>query len=355
MKSSFSGVGTGVGSAVGADVASAPVVPTGVGDAVAGAAEGLAPAWPHATRSWVNAVAAQQARSYARQVHESAEVSAELARRMEAAGNFNKIARARQQVFYADAATRLAAAQQQETSAREDLVRLLGLDDAQARQLRLPDRLPDLPKQPLAPADVAHTASTGRLDIRLAQSALQLSAQAQGLNTVASFTDIELGIRRDSRIDHASGTSTSPRGYAVDIRLPIFDWGGMRRDTMNAQTLAAANRLEATTRAAGSHLREAYAAYRIAYDVARHHREEIIPLRKVIADENQLRYNAMLIGVFELLADAREQISSVIATINAERQFWLADAGLQASLVGRPTSVSLASPGVAPAAGVDAH
>ena len=48
-----------------------------------------------------------------------------------------------------------------------------------------------------------------------------------------------------------------------------------------------------------------------------------------MADENLLRYNGMLIGVFELLADNREQISSVIAAINAQQQFWLADAALE--------------------------
>ena len=34
----------------------------------------------------------------------------------------------------------------------------------------------------------------------------------------------------------------------------------------------------------------------------------------------------MLIGVFELLADAREQIASVNAAIEAQRDFWLAEA-----------------------------
>ena len=61
-------------------------------------------------------------------------------------------------------------------------------------------------------------------------------------------------------------------------------------------------------------MREAYHAYRAAYDIARHYRDEIVPLRKRIADENLLRYNGMLIGVFELLADARAQIASVNAT-----------------------------------------
>ena len=45
----------------------------------------------------------------------------------------------------------------------------------------------------------------------------------------------------------------------------------------------------------------------------------------------------MIIGVFELLADARDQVGSVIAAINAQRQFWLSEAALQASIVGKPT------------------
>jgi outer membrane protein TolC len=72
------------------------------------------------------------------------------------------------------------------------------------------------------------------------------------LNVLTSFTDIELGVRRDTVFDNAAGTKTPRRGYEVSVRLPIFDWGGVRRDAMNAQTLAAANRLEATIRAAGS-------------------------------------------------------------------------------------------------------
>jgi hypothetical protein len=50
----------------------------------------------------------------------------------------------------------------------------------------------------------------------------------------------------------------------------------------------------------------------------------------------------MIIGVFELLADAKDQVSTVIAAINAEQQFWLADAALKASVIGRPTTTAIA-------------
>jgi hypothetical protein len=73
-------------------------------------------------QAWVKAVAAQQSLFYAKQVNDAAQASAELARRLQAAGNFSKLQRARQQAFYADAATQWAMAQQQPLATREELV-----------------------------------------------------------------------------------------------------------------------------------------------------------------------------------------------------------------------------------------
>ena len=294
-------------------------------------------------QAWVRAVAAEQSYKYAGQVLASAEASAELAKRMESVGNFNKLTRARHQAFYADAATQLATAKQTAISRKEELVRLLGLDEAQAKQLVLPERLPNLPKTPMSAEDVAKQINQERLDVQQAKAALIAAAKAQGLNKVTSLMDIELSVRRGSVSDSSTSSYSTRRGYEVGVKLPIFDWGDLQRDAMSAQTLAAANQLEATIRAAGSSLRENYAAYRTAYDISRHYRDEVIPLRKVISEENVLRYNGMIIGVFELLADSRDQIGAVISAISAEQQFWLADAALQATLIGRPTSIGVAA------------
>ena len=294
-------------------------------------------------QAWVRAVGAQQSLEYAQQVNASAQASAELARRMQQVGNFNKLQRARQQVFYADATAQLAASQHAATAAREELTRLLGLTDEQAAQLKLPERLPDLPKASREAAAVSAGASAQRLDVQMARSQLDAAGQSQGLNLITSLIDVELGIRRDTVFDNAEGTRSNRKGYELDIRLPIFDWGSAKRDAMNAQSLAAASRYESTVRSASSQLRESYSAYRTAYDVARHYRDEIVPLRKTMAEENVLRYNGMLIGVFELLADNRSQISSVMAAINAYQQFWLADAALSASMTGKPTAMGAMS------------
>ena len=305
-------------------------------------------------QAWVRAVAAGQSAAYAVQVNQAALASAELAARMQQVGNFTKLQRARQHVFHADAVAQLALAQHGATAAREELVRQLGLDDDQATRLRLPDRLPELPVEPLAPAAISAAAAQQRLDLQLARLQLEGAGQAQGLKLLVSAVDLELGLRHDTLFDNGTGQRAARNGYALGVRLPLFDWGDAQRALMNAQTLAAANRYESVRRSAGSQLREGYSAYRTAYGLARHYRDEIVPLRKSMAEENVLRYNGMLIGVFELLVDTREQINSVIAALNAQQQFWLADAALSAALIGKPMAMGMAPMPSGSSGGADA-
>jgi hypothetical protein len=63
----------------------------------------------------------------------------------------------------------------------------------------------------------------------------------------------------------------------------------------------------------------------------------------------------MLIGVFELLADARAQIASVHAAIDALRDFWIAQAELEMALVGKPSLTAVAGPAPAKAEAVGGH
>ena len=79
---------------------------------------------------------------------------------------------------------------------------------------------------------------------------------------------------------------------------------------------------------------EAYFGYRIAYDLAVYYRDSVVPLRQLIHEEMLLRYSGMLASVWELLADTREQVLAVNNALEAQRDFWLAEADLQAALNG---------------------
>ena len=84
-------------------------------------------------RAWHRAVAARESAMHADQVREAAEASAELARRMAAAGNFSKLDYAREQAFDADATASLARSRHNALCERERLTQLLGLWGGQHR------------------------------------------------------------------------------------------------------------------------------------------------------------------------------------------------------------------------------
>lgn len=298
-----------------------------------------------ARRAYFGAVAAQELTTYHQQVKEAADASNELARRMVQAGNFNKLSQLREQAFYADATAQLARARHRAVAERERLARLLGLSGEQLA-FQLPDRLPELPKSPTEPREAEQAAMDQRLDLLMARRSVESTARSLGLGKATRLVNVlELGYLGKSQ-------SGEPRanGYEIELQLPLFDFGETRVARAEATYMQAVHRAAQLAVDAHSEVRESYSAYRTAYDLARHYRDEIVPLRKRISEENLLRYNGMLIGVFELLADSREQVSSVTGYVEALRDFWVAQTNLQTALTGRSPGAGMALPTSSPAA-----
>ncbi len=281
-------------------------------------------------RVWYAAVAAQESTTYAGQVHQAAEAGAELARRMAAAGNFSKLDHAREQVFYAEATAQLARARQSAAAERERLTRLMGLWGEDTR-FTIPTRLPPLPATAREVRDLEMQAVEQRLDVRSAMQEAENLASTLGLTRATGFINVfEVGYQR-----HSASHQPRQAGYEIELRLPVFDWGGAKSARAEHLYLQAVHRAADIAVRARSEVRESYAAYRTAYDLAKHYRDEIVPLRKHISEEVLLRYNGMLASVFELLVDARQQIVAVSAAIDAQRDFWIAEANLELALTGK--------------------
>jgi len=284
-------------------------------------------------KAWINAVAAQQSLQYLGDVREAAEAGAELARRMTRAGNFSRLQQAREQVFLADAAAQLARAQQRAHSAREQLTRLLGLWGTQA-QYTLAARLPELPTQPAALSDVEARALRERLDVRAAVAETTYVADALGMVKTTGYLDgLTLAYKHSSTVDGA-GEREQKHGWELELPLPLFDWGTARNARAEALYLQSAVRVRNVAVQARSEAREAYVGWRTAWDLARHYREEVVPLRRFIGDEVLLRYNGMLSSAWDLLGEMRTQSLAVNQALEAQRDFWLADAELQLTLTG---------------------
>ena len=301
-------------------------------------------------KAYILAVSAEENSRYMEKVKTVAESSAELARRMASVGNFNKLSQAREQGFYADAALNHARAAQNQVSAREKLTRLMGLwgDDI---KFKLPERLPDLPTTPDDLPNVEQQALSQRLDVQAMRLSTESLAKNLGLSKATRFINVlEIG---PVRILEGRKSDPYKKGFEVSLEIPIFDWGSAKVAKSESLYMQSVNSLAEAAINARSEVREAYLGYRVNYDIAKHYRDEVVPIRKRIADENLLRYNGMIIGVFELLADARAQITSVNGYIDALRDFWLAKADLDMAMIGKPnmTPASAGATATAAAAG----
>jgi outer membrane protein TolC len=280
--------------------------------------------------AWIEAVAAQQGVEYAQQISDAAEASGELAKRMQAAGNWSKYDAAREQAFHADAMADVARARKVAVASREKLTRILGLSGQQAVGYRLPQRLPELPASPRNLADAEATAMRDRLDLQSARLSSQHTADSLGLTRTTRFINVlELSGIREREGDLRS------RGYEISLEVPLFDWGGARVAHAEATYMQSLNLLAAAAVNAGSEVRESRLDYQASYQLASHYRDVVIPLRQKISEETLLRYNGMLLSVFELLADAREQTGAVNNYITALKEFWIADANLDAAIGGK--------------------
>lgn len=108
---------------------------------------------------------------------------------------------------------------------------------------------------------------------------------------------------------------------------------------------------------AASYARMAHKAYRTSHALAAGYRDEVLKTRELMAEETVLRYNGMLKSVWDVLTETRLRFAAAAEAVNAQRDFWLAEADLQWVLQGgEPSSfVSLGGGSSAAASAAPAH
>jgi outer membrane protein TolC len=289
-----------------------------------------------ARRAYIRAVAARQRLALLEQARETADASASLMKQLGETGAANKLDQGRVAAFYAELSAQVAQARLSVTKEREALNRLLGLWGTDL-DYTLPAGLPVLPAAPEPLSDVEVEAMRRRVDlIILRYEIVTLAKSAKFVEATRYMSFLELGGGYRNELETGtSGEQTSKNRYGLElgIVIPIFDQGEARVATAREIYMRAVNRLAERSINARSEARVAYATYRATYDIARFYQTRILPLRRQISAEVLLRYNGMLIDVFELLIEERERINANIASLDALRDYHLAIADLQAALI----------------------
>lgn len=279
-------------------------------------------------RSYYRAVAANELVALLADAKSTAEATAQLALRLGQTGSLNKLDQAREQVFYAEITAELGSLRQEASSSRERLARLMGLWGSDLA-FRIPNTLPVLPRHPSALPHIEVEAVSHRIDLQIAR--IELDALAKSLNLTEASRFVTLldvaGIDRKTR--DGAGPPTRERGFDIQFQIPIFDGGEVRVRQATETYNESFNRLTEKAINVRSEARDGYRVYRSTYEIARQYQREVLPLRKIITEEMQLRFSSMQIDVFALVTEARQRIASLRAAIQAKRDFWFAQSDLQ--------------------------
>jgi outer membrane protein TolC len=289
-----------------------------------------------AQRAYIRAVASRQSLKFMEEARAAAEAVSDLAKKLGETGAMSKLDQAREHVFYAELSAQLAGARLRQRVERDRLIRSLGLWGADLK-FRLPDKLPPLPARPMVMRAVETDAVRRRVDLVIAQMEIDILAKQLGLTRRTRLINVlEVGVAGTSEkeIEDGEAVRTKRRGAEAEFQIPIYDFGEARSRLAEETYIRAVNRLIERAVNVRADAREAYQAYRGAYDIARHYQRDVLPLRQVISDEMLLNYNAMIKDVFSLLADTRARILANVQAIDAQRDFWLAAVDLQTAIIG---------------------
>lgn len=287
-------------------------------------------------RAWINAVAAWETVAQLNQAQAAADAASELAQKLGETGAMSKGSQAREHVFYAELVGQSAKARLEARLAKEELTRLMGLWGSDV-DYQVPNRLPSLPKGVMKRDLIEAEALQRRVDLQMAKLDLDATAKSYKLTEATRFvTDLELLTGFETEREKEDGdVQTETTGIAeLEFVIPIFDSGKARMRKAEFAYMRSANLLAEKAVNVRSEARSAYQAYRSNYDIARHYRNSVVPLRTKIEEESLLTYNGMITNTFELLADSREKVNSILLAVNAKRDFWLAEANLAPAIYG---------------------
>jgi cobalt-zinc-cadmium efflux system outer membrane protein len=274
--------------------------------------------------------ALQQLVELRRMALRAAEAAAELSARLRAAGNITELELASEQAASEGARLDMAEDELALVEAREHLNRLMGLWGPRT-QWSLSEKLPALP---------AREAPLERLESLAIRQRLDIDAARKQAALLWNALELARGTRLFGRVDvgvHTHRDADGPRlfGPTLSLELPLFDQRQALIARLEAQHRQGEQRLRELSVNARSEVRAARARLLSLRLVADRYRRVVLPLREKVVEQSQLQYNAMQIGLFQLLTARREQVETYRGYIEAVRDYWMARADLERLVGGR--------------------
>jgi cobalt-zinc-cadmium efflux system outer membrane protein len=279
--------------------------------------------------------AVQQVATMRRTILETGDAGLDLAQRQHAAGNISELDLANQQSLYEQVRIDLVRSDADVVSAREALTRLLGLWGPDA-SYRIAQKLPELPAEEVALDHLESLGVSRRLDLGAAHEEAQ--AVSHALATAKNY-------RWLGATSVGAGVDRAPEGFTVagpnvGVELPIFDQKRAVIARLEGRLRAALAREMALAVDVRSEVRAAQCRVVATRAVVERYAKVVVPLRQRVVILTLEQYNAMLVGVYQLLQAKQTEVTAYGEFIEALRDYWLARVDLERATGGSLPSAS---------------
>jgi cobalt-zinc-cadmium efflux system outer membrane protein len=279
--------------------------------------------------------AASQTFALRRTILQAAHAAYSAAERMHEAGNITDLSLANERALYEEARIELARAEANERALREQLNERMGLF-AEGAAWTVEARLPDAtPVAELGP-ELERRALEKSLDLQAARQRYAAAARRSNYGRARGVIPL---LRAGVSAERAEDSSFAV-GPAAVVSVPLFYQGQGEVDAASAEMQrerqlydAEALRIRTTARALTAKL-EALAGS------AQYYQRVLLPLRDEIVQSTELEYNAMSVGIFQLLQAKREQIRAAETYVDLLRDYWSRRAEAEQLAAGRLPSAS---------------
>lgn len=258
-------------------------------------------------------------------VREAAEASAELARRQYDAGTFSDLALNTELALASQAKLDALRSAGHAAGAREELSRHLGLWGTRTRWT-LPPRLPEIPDAELDTSRLEARAVAQRLDLVAARRQLQAMSAALSLAKTTRWTGVVQVNVEAGRLRKTGHISFGP---SVGIEIPLFNQRQAAVARLEAKVRQARADLEAVAIDVRAEVRSAIARLQTSRAAAHEYGTQLVPVRERIVQFSQQRYDAMLLGPYQLLQAKQSEFDSYREAIEAQRDYWKAHSDLE--------------------------
>lgn len=293
-------------------------------------------------RAYFQYLADQQVLAQQRTLVEFAEVAAELAKRQQAQGNIADLDSANQQAAAEESGLALDQAEAAARISRETLRRLLDLTDSDIAWT-LDESVAALPTaDPDAEALVAASLEK-RVDLALLGREIELQRLGLELDRNWFLAKGAVGVETERSSDGIQGT-----GPHFNVELPIFHQHQAAYARREAQIRQAEQRLAGQRGAARAEVRIAAERMALARRTTDRYERSIVPLRQKIVGLTHAEYNAMIVGVPDLLSAKSVETRVGIEQARAVQDYWTARADLERAIGVKLPDLPVAAPSSAP-------